>query len=187
MRKSRPYKKKIKDDPLDKYRRNEGILSTNVFIIDETGEKLGVMATSQALAMAREREVDLVEVSPKADPPVAKFLDFGKFQYQQEKLAKKQKALQKKVDIKGVRLSLRIGEHDLQVRREQTKKFLADGDKVRLEMILRGRERQYINQAQTQFNEFITQLGENVKIESPFSKQGGRMTITIASATANNT
>ena len=178
MRKSRPHKR-VMYIPIEKYRRNEKILAPQIFVIDEKGEGLGVIPTSQAIQAARQRELDLVEVNPKADPPVAKFLDYGKFQYQQEKIARKQKSKQKKIDIKGVRLSLRIGSHDLDIRKTQAMRFLEEGNKVKIEMILRGRERQYVKQAKQVYDAFIASLGERVGIETPFSNQGGRITALI--------
>lgn len=180
MRKSRPHKKTFKPEPVEKYRKNEGILASELIVIDENGISLGVIQTASAIRIAQERELDLVEVSPKATPPVAKFIDYGKFQYQQEKLEKKQKANQKQADIKGIRLSLRIGKHDLEIRKKAAHEFLEEGNKVKIEMILRGRERQYIANAKTVFDEFIAGLGETSKIEQPFSNQSGRLTVLLA-------
>ena len=180
MRKSRPHKKKFKPEPIEKYNKNENILSPELLVIDENNVSLGLISTADAVRIAQERELDLVEVSPKANPPVAKFIDYGKFQYQQEKLAKKQRAKQKKTDIKGIRLSLRIGKHDQDIRKKAALKFLEEGNKVKVEMILRGRERQYTANAKTVFDEFLTGLGNDIKVEQPFSNQGGRLTMLIA-------
>lgn len=163
-----------------RYWTNEQIRAPEVRVIDENGQNLGVMATSAAVQIARERGFDLVEVFPKAEPPIAKILDHGKFLYQKDKEARKQKAKARKIEIKGVRLSLRISQHDRDFRLNQAKEFLESGDKVKIEIILKGRERQYANTAREIANQFITALNNLVpiKIEQPLSFQGGRLSVT---------
>ena len=132
--------------------------------------------------MARERGLDLVEISPKENPPIAKFLDFGKFKYEKEKELRKQKVHAKRVKVKGVRLSLKISSGDLKVREDQAFGFLEDGDKVRVEMILRGREREHSALAQTIINNFVKSLGEkaNIRIEQPLIRQDGKFMTIVA-------
>lgn len=164
------------------YRVNEQLrVLPEVGLIDENGANLGVMPTGKALELAVERGYDLVEVSPKANPPIAKLMDFGQFKYEKEKEARKQKAKSHNVEVKGVRLSLRIGAHDMEVRREQAKRFLEKGDKVQIEIVLRGREKQYANLAKGVMDKFFELLKQdyNVAIEQPFAKQGGRLTIVV--------
>lgn len=160
---------------------NEQIRAPQVRVIDEAGQNLGIMDTPAAVRLARERELDLVEVFPKAEPPIAKILDYGKFLYQKDKEARKQKAKAKKVEIKGVRLSLRISAHDRDVRLNQSKEFLESGDKVKIEIILKGRERQYSNMAREIVNQFIASLNKLLptKIEQPIAFQGGRLSVTV--------
>jgi len=160
---------------------NEQIRAPQVRVIDEAGQNLGVMDTPAAVRLAHERELDLVEVFPKAEPPIAKILDYGKFLYQKDKEARKQKARAKKVEIKGVRLSLRISSHDRDVRLNQSKGFLESGDKVKIEIILKGRERQYSNMAREIVNQFIASLNKLLptKIEQPIVFQGGRLSVTV--------
>lgn len=150
-------------------------------LIDELGNHVGTMAASAAFQLAEERGFDLVEISPKEQPPVVRLIAYGQFKYEKEKEARKQKARQKEVEVKGIRLSLRIGEHDLDVRREQAKKFLERGDKVQIEIVLRGRERQHVDLARTIMENFVTALRAAfpVAVEQPFSKQGGRLTLLI--------
>src|SRR3989338_2630409 len=131
-----------KEEPKKIYFFNEGIAAPQVLVLDKAGANLGVMPTSKALSLAREEGMDLVEINPKSTPPVAKIIDFGQFRYQQEKEARISKAHQHVVEIKGVRLSLRIGDHDAEIRRNQALKFLDEGNKVKIEVILRGREMQ---------------------------------------------
>jgi translation initiation factor IF-3 len=128
---------------MDLYPVNDKIRSPEVEVIDENGEHLGLLATYKALQMAKERGLDLVAVAPKANPPVAKILDYGSFKYQKEKTAKKQKAQQKRVDNKEIRLSPRISEHDIETRLKQALKFINRGDKLNINVILKGRERQH--------------------------------------------
>ena len=149
-------------------------------MIDENGNNLGEMDTRKAIALAHERELDLAEVHPKARPPIVKFLDYGQFQYEQEKHRQKLKAKQKKVEIKGVRISFRISEHDKEVRRAQAQKFLEQGNKVKIDVALRGREKAYVNQTKQTMEEFAKSLGQDVFIEQPFNKQGGRLSLVVA-------
>ena len=148
-------------------------------LIDETGAPLGQMDTDKALALAQSKGLDLVEIAPMARPPVCKILDFNAFLYQQEKLLRKAKAHQKKVELKGVRLTFRMGEHDRQTRIGQTQKFLDDGNKVLLEMRLRGRENALAEYGRKVMQEFITLLGPNVVVEQPLGRMGNRFTTII--------
>lgn len=164
------------------YRANEQLrLLPEVRVIDENSVNLGVLPTDKALEIAVERGYDLVEVSPKANPPIARIMDFGHFKYEKEKEARKQKIKSHNVEVKGIRLSLRIGAHDMEVRREQAKRFLEKGDKVQIEIVLRGREKQYASLAKTVMDKFFELLKQdyNVAIEQPFAKQGGRLTIVV--------
>ncbi len=115
-----------------------------------------------------------MEVSPVAQPPVCRIVDFGKFSYQLERQERKNKAKQKKVELKSIRLSLTIGDHDLGVRREQALKFLQDSNKVKIELIMRGRENQHRDRARALMEEFIKKLGDQVKIEGAVTLQGNR-------------
>jgi len=164
------------------YQVNEGIRAPELRIIDEEGKNAGVMPTAEALALARERGFDLVEVMPKAEPPIAKFLDYGQFKYEKEKEARKQKAHAHKVEVKGIRLSVRIGEHDKQIRLEKAKQFMEEGDRVQVEIILRGREKQFGELARSVIDKFVADLDAQVgvKVDQPFSRMGGRLTVVVA-------
>lgn len=130
--------------------------------------------------MAREKELDLVEVYPNAQPPVCKIMNYGSYQFTQAKKERKQKAKQKKIEVKGIRLSLNIATHDVEMRKNQALKFFQKGDKVKLEMILRGRERQFVARAKSIMEEFAKSLGENVLVEQPWTRQGGRLSMLLA-------
>ncbi len=164
------------------YRANKSILALEVRVIDENGVPLGIIPTAEAVAKAQERGLDLIEVSPKAEPPVCRFGDFSQFKYQKEKEARKQRAQSKEVEIKGIRLTPRIGQGDLQTRVEQAKKFFEQGDKIKAEMLLRGREKAHIDIAKGVFDEFLSKLQEYypVKIEQPFKNMDGRLSMILA-------
>lgn len=150
-----------------------------VQVIGPDGRFLGQMPTYQALTMAKEQELDLVEVNPVAKPPICKIINWGSYLYQQEKAERKLKAKQKTAEIKGLRLSLKIGAHDLELRKNQALKFFEQGDRVKLEMILRGRERARMDLAKKIIGDFIKSLGENVMIDAPVSAMGGRLTVLL--------
>lgn len=176
-RKRRPEKPLI-----PRYNKNEWIKASTVRLLGSEGENLGVFSISEALSMAREQEVDLVEINPKTDPPVAKLVDFGSFKYQKEKEAKKQKIKSHVSDIKGIRLSIRISAHDMDVRRKQAEKFLERGDKVKTEIILRGREKARSDLADQIINRFVRLLEETMplRFEQEPKRQGGKVTAIVA-------
>ncbi len=163
---------------------NEGIRFPEVRVIDDAEGHIGIMSTADAIAKAKERELDLVVIQPNAAPPIAKIIDFGRFKYEQDKEARKQKAKQKTVEVKGIRLSIRIGPHDLDVRKEKAKEFLAEGNKVKVEIILRGREKRFGDLGKQVIADFIVLLGKDVpvKVEVPFTRQGGQLTTIVGKA-----
>jgi len=179
----RVYRRPRPDFEEKRFRANQQIRVPEVFLIDENGQGLGVMPTSKALALAAEAGMDVIEVNPKAEPPVVKIMDYGQFKYKKEKEAQKQKVKQKKVDLKGIRLSVRISQHDFDFRLDQAKKFLSRGDKLKLELILKGRERQHPEKAEEIMKKFYYLLkdtpGFNMEIEQGLTKQGGRFNIIL--------
>lgn len=164
------------------YNVNEQIKAEEVRVIGAEGEPLGVLKTSEALERARAAGYDLVEVSPKANPPVCRFIDYGVFKYQKEKEARKAKAQSKEVEVKGVRLSLRIGLGDLETRKNQALGFLERGDKVKIEIVLRGREKGHMDVAREVMTKFMGTLKETypLRLEQPFAAQQGRLTMIVA-------
>ena len=143
-----------------RHRVNERIKAPEIRVVTDSGEMLGVMSTSKALTIAKEKELDLVEISPKASPPVCKIIDFGKFLYEQKKREKADQKASKGHEIKGIRLSFRIGPGDIERQREKAKKFLATGHPVRIQMMLRGREKAHKPMAFTKLKEFVATLEE---------------------------
>lgn len=128
------------------------------------------METSAALDLARERGLDLIEIAPTARPPVAKIMDFGKFKYEREKGEQEHGKKQKEGGIKGIRLGFTTGRHDLALRARQIKKFLEEGNKVRVEMRLRGREKAHRGLALQKFNNFLSQIPAEFTLEMPPKK-----------------
>lgn len=140
------------------------------------------MDTRAAINQAKDQGFDLILVSPKAEPPVCRIADYGAFIFNQEKKERKQKAKQKKIEIKGIRISLKIGPHDLENRKRQALKFLSKGDKAKVELILRGRERAYADRAIDILRNFANDLAiENpsIVIEKNVSRQGNRLFLII--------
>lgn len=165
------------------FKANQQIRSDKVFLIDENGENAGIVDTQEAIARAKDLDLDLVEVNPKADPPVAKISDLGQMKYENEKKLHRQRMAQKKIDTKVVRLSFRISEHDFNFRLNQAKKFLDKENKLKVELILRGRERQYPQKAREIIDKFTDNLRQHeefkIEIEQPLTNQGGRFTIVL--------
>ncbi len=163
---------------------NEKIRVPEVRVVDEEGKPMGILPTEEAIAYARSKELDLVEVSPKAEPPVCKVLDYGAFKYQKEKEARKQKAQSKEVEVKGIRLTFKIGAHDFDVRLAQSRKFLDRGDKVRIELPLRGREKAHKEVADAVITRFVNTLKAeyNLRIEQQVTYVGGRLSAIVTKA-----
>lgn len=164
------------------YQLNDRIRVPEIRVIDDEDNNIGVMTTKDALNLAREREMDLVEINPKANPPVCKIVDFSHFKYQKEKEARKMKAQAHETETKGIRLSIRISDHDLSVRQDQAEKFLDRGDKVKTEVILRGRENGKPELAFQVLEKFNAKIREKMELrtEQEPTKQGNKITSIIA-------
>lgn len=119
---------------------NQEIRSSSLRVIGEDGRQLGVLSRAEALSAAEEAGLDLVEVSPNANPPVARIVDWGKYNYQKTKQAQKNRAKSKSLDLKQMRVGLKIGDHDLEVKLRKVGEFLEAGHKVRITVVYRGRE-----------------------------------------------
>lgn len=133
-------------------------------MIDDANNQLGVIDTREALKLAEEKELDLVEIAPNAEPPVGRIMDFGKYTYEQSKQAAKQKK-SKAGQVKEIRLSMKIGEHDLRYRLERAIKFLNEGSKVRFNVMMKGRENANPKLAMERVKYFVS-LIEGVQIEA---------------------
>lgn len=150
-------------------------------LIDETGKQLGVVPLSEAIQIARDRNLDLIQVTEKVDPPVCKIEDYGKYLYREEK---KEKAVRKNKggEIKGIRLTFNISQHDLETRANQAKKFLAKGDVVRVELRLRGREKGLEGFAREKAIKFVEALKilTPIKIERELKKEPRGLSMIIS-------
>jgi len=174
--------RKKKVEPKKIFFFNEGVSAPQVLVLDSEGKNMGVMKTGEAIRLARNQGMDLVEINPKITPPVAKIMDYGQFRYRLEKEERLKKAHQHVTEIKGVRLSLRIGAHDLEIRKSQSLKFLDGGDKVKVEIILRGREMQQSYMARGIIQKFIDEINalQPVRVDQTIEKQGNKITAIIA-------
>jgi translation initiation factor IF-3 len=175
-------RKRRKPDIIEKkYFFNEKIIAPEVRVLDSEDNNLGIMKTGEAIRKAQEQEMDLVEINPKANPPVCKIMNFGQFQYQQEKAARIKKAHQKEIKIKCVRLSIRIGAHDLEIRKRQALEFLNNGDKVKIETILKGREMAQGHLATESLKKFVSEINAEVPIkhDQEIERQGRSVTAII--------
>lgn len=147
-------------------------------MIDENGQNLGTIPTERAFQMAQERGLDLIEVAASARPPVCRIIDYGKYLYQQEKKAKQQKS--KQTEVKGVRLSFGIAKNDMELKARQAEKFLNQGHKVRIEIILRGREKAHPEVAREKLEEFIKFIAIPTKVEQEPKKYPRGLTMVIS-------
>ena len=179
-RRFRPRKPKKLSRPKDRV--NEQITAPVVFVIDDNGTQIGETPKAEAIKMARDKDLDLVEVAPKARPPVCKILNYGKFQYQQTKKERQNKGAQKSstVKTKGVRIGIRTDAHDLAFKKKQTEKFLEKGQKVKIEVILRGREKAHQDLAKKNIQNFIETLTIPYKIEEEIKRFPGGFNTVIA-------
>lgn len=166
------------DNSKNQYRINEQIRVREVRIVSDNGST--VMPTRQALDIARNQGVDLVEISPNAQPPVCRIIDYSKFLYQQKKRAKEMKAKQVKVEVKEIRFGPQTDEHDYQFKLKHAKTFLEEGNKVRAYVFFRGRSILFKEQGEVLLLRFANDLEEIGKVEHMPSLEGKKMFIYIA-------
>ena len=166
------------DKKTNQYRVNEQIRVREVRVVGDGGST--VMPTRQALEMARQQGVDLVEISPNAQPPVCRFIDYSKFLYQQKKRAKEMKARQVKVEVKEIRFGPQTGDNDYAFKLKHAKEFLLDGNKVRAYVFFRGRSILFKEQGEVLLLRFANDLEEYGKVEQLPQLEGKKMAIFIA-------
>lgn len=145
---------------------------------------VGIMSREEALDLAEKSKLDLVEISPNATPPVAKILDYGKYRYELQKRKKEAKKKQKTIQVKEIRLSTFIEEHDVLVKAKTACRFLKDGDKVKVSLRFRGRERDYVNKGREVMNSFAEACSEFGSIEKKPSFEGRSLTMFLSPKTA---
>ncbi|RST29641.1 translation initiation factor IF-3 [Sphingomonas ginkgonis] len=166
--------------PMTGPRFNEFIQSPKVRVIDENGENLGVMYTREAIEQAASVGLDLVEISPNADPPVAKFLDIGRFKYEAQKKANEQRKKQKTQEIKEIKLRPNIDDHDYQTKMKKVVEFLGEGDKVKITMRFRGREMAHGQLGMAVLERVADETAELAKIEARPRMEGRQMLMVLA-------
>lgn len=159
---------------------NEKIRIKEVLLIDQDGNKIGVVPTSDALAKAEEAGLDLVEISPNAAPPVCKILDYGKYKFELEKKAKEAKKNQQIVKLKEVRLQPKIEKHDYDFKLNHIKEFLAEGNKVKITIRFRGRQMAHMYLGEEVLNQYTEDLKEFGTVEKRPNIEGKTMSIIVA-------
>jgi translation initiation factor IF-3 len=163
----------------DEHRINERIRVPQVRLIDQNGEQKGVVSTTDAMQMAREALLDLVEISPNAAPPVCKILDYGKFKYEKKKKDHEAKKKQVVVKVKEVQLRPNTDEHDLDYKFKNVRTFLEEGDKAKITMMFRGREVAYVDGGYKTMRRLIEELGELAIVEAPPKLEGKKLIMVI--------
>lgn len=162
---------------------NHAIRATELRVIDENGEQAGVLTLKEALQRAELAGLDLVEVSPGANPPVARIVDWGKYNYQKTKQLQKQRQQSKAVDLKQIRLGMRIGENDLEIKLNHARKFLEAGHKVKVMLLYRGRENAHKELGFTLFERITQKLEDVAVVDQPAQLAGRNLTITYRRST----
>ena len=163
----------------DLYCRNQNIRAAEVRVINSDGTMLGIFPTREAVAMAREQELDLVEISPNAQPPVCKILDYNKYVYEQGKKAAEAKKKQAKVSLKELRIKSRIAPHDLEVKLRQIEEFLRKKNQVRFVVVFRGRENQHKDLGIQILNDTAKRLEALATVDGGLQQLGNRMSMTF--------
>ena len=163
---------------------NEMIRVREVRLIDDEGNQKGIVPTLEALKLAKEKDLDLVEVSPNANPPVCKILDYGKYRFEQEKKLRESKKNQKVLKLKEIRMQPKIGSGDLDTKAKHIQEFLDEGDKVKVTIRFRGRELAHTELGYEVLNEVLKRLTSAYNIEKPAAMDGRNMSMTISAKAA---
>lgn len=159
---------------------NEEIRDREVRVVDEAGEQLGVMSSAAALALAEERDLDLVKIAPQGKPPVCKIMDYGKYRFELSKREKEARKNQKVIEIKEVRLSATIDQHDLEVKAKAATRFLEDGDKVKVAIRFRGRQATHSEIGIDVMRTFAEMLKDVCVIDKPPKLEGRNMSMFLS-------
>lgn len=161
---------------------NEEIKAVSIRLINANGDMVGVVPVKQGLAMAEDAGLDLVEISPNAEPPVCKVMDFGKFKYEAQKKANEARKKQKVIEIKEIKMRPNIDTHDYEIKMRAVKKFIEGGDKVKFTLRFRGREMSHQEMGMKLMNQVKADMAELVKVESEPRLEGRQMVMVIAPA-----
>ncbi len=162
-----------------RFRKNDEISTSEVFLVKEEGEPIGKVSLEKALQIARTQDLDLVEVAPNAKPPVCRVMDFGSFVFEQKKKEKAQKKAKKVTEMKGVRFGIRISQHDLDVKLRASRKFLEKGHPVKATLQFRGREIVHDDLGYKKMEEFKQGLADISKVDQPPRKQGRQIVMIL--------
>ncbi len=158
---------------------NEQIRDREVRVVSADGEQLGIMSSRDAMKLAQEAELDLVKIAPKAQPPVCKIIDYGKFRYEQARKEKEAKKKQKTVEIKEIRMTPNIDTNDMNTKVNNAKKFIEKGNKVKVTLRFRGREMAHAQQSKRILDDFAEQLTDVAVIEKPAKMEGRNMSMVL--------
>lgn len=156
---------------------NEFIRAPQVRVIDDAGQMLGVYTVPDAIRLAKDRGLDLLEISPNAEPPVCKIVDYGKFKYEKKKKSQEAKKKQIVIQVKEVQLRPQIEEHDLQYKTNNIRRFLEEGDKAKVSVMFRGREIAYVDHGHKLLSRLIEEVKTVGTIEAPPKLEGKRLTV----------
>lgn len=160
-------------------RANRNIRAQRVKVVSKEGQVLGIFHIKEAMRIARENKLDLVEVAPNAQPPVCKLLDFGKYVYEKKRQERASRKQQHRTTGRGMRMSLRISEHDYQIKLAKVKELLTDGDRVKVTLRLRGREMLHADLGMKVLERVITDLEELAKVEKPPTREHNILFVTL--------
>ena len=164
----------------DRTRVNERIRVREVRVIDDTGEQLGIMAPQEGLRLAREKGLDLVEISATAQPPVCRIMDFGKYSYEQQKRTRSARKHQKTIVLKEIKFRPKVDEHDYQFKKKHIERFLGDGDKVKATIFFRGRENAHPDIGRRVLERLVDELRDVAVAETEPNKEGNQMHTILA-------
>lgn len=159
---------------------NEQIRVREVRLIDEEGNQKGIIPTKEALVMAHEANLDLVEIAPQSNPPVCKILDYGKYRFEMEKKLRDSKKKQKLLKLKEIRMQPKIDDHDLDFKSKHIKEFLAEGNKVKVTIRFRGRELAHTELGLEVLNEILQKLDNEYVLDKPPLMEGRSMSMTLS-------
>ena len=162
------------------YQINEEIRDREIRLIGENGEQLGIMSAAAALAIAEERDRDLVKIAPGSNPPVCKIMDYGKYRFEQSKREKEARKNQRIVEVKEIRMSPSIGENDFLVKLRNGQKFLADGDRLKVTVRFRGREMAHTNIGEQLLRDFAERCSELANLDKPPKLEGRNMSVFLS-------
>ncbi|MGI6733964.1 MAG: translation initiation factor IF-3 [Anaerovoracaceae bacterium] len=159
---------------------NEEIRDKEVRVIDSDGTQLGILPIEEALQLSIDRRLDLVKIAPQAKPPVCKIMDYGKYRYDLQKKEKEARKKQKTIELKEIRLSTFIEDHDLMVKANNASKFLKEGDKVKVSLRFRGRERDHVDVGQKVMERFAEAISETGSVEKAPLLEGRSLIMILA-------